>query len=74
MKTKHVVIGMMAAAAVGAVVGLLFAPEKGKDTRKKIRDGASDLADRVKDGAYDLAGKMKKGLRKNHLTDDVEVS
>ncbi|MGN6417329.1 MAG: YtxH domain-containing protein [Pseudobacter sp.] len=73
MKTKHVVIGMMAAAAVGAVAGLLFAPASGKDTRKKIADGACDLADSVKNGAYDLVGKAKKSLRKNHLTDDMEV-
>ncbi|QEC41367.1 YtxH domain-containing protein [Pseudobacter ginsenosidimutans] len=63
MKTKHVVIGMMAAAAVGAVCGLLFAPDKGKETRKKIRDGANDLA-----------GKVKKSIRKNHLTGEIEVS
>lgn len=63
MKAKHVVIGMMAAAAVGAIAGLLFAPNSGKDTRKKIKDAAGDLA-----------GKVKKGLRKNSLTGEMEVN
>lgn len=62
MKAKHVIIGMVAAAAVGALIGTLFAPEKGADTRKKLVDGANDLA-----------SKVKKGLRRNHVTDDIEV-
>lgn len=63
MKAKHVVIGMIAAAAVGALVGTLFAPDKGSETRKKIKDAADDLATKV-----------KKGLRKNHLTGEMEVT
>lgn len=44
------------------MVGTLFAPEKGSDTRKKIVDGANDLA-----------SKVKKGLRRNHVTGDMEI-
>jgi gas vesicle protein len=62
MKAKQILIGMIAAGAVGALVGTLFAPEKGMDTRKKIRDCADDLVNKV-----------KKGLRKNAATGNMEV-
>ena len=46
MSTKSkVLIGILGAAAAGVVIGLLLAPEKGKDTRKKIKDTAGDWAD-----------------------------
>lgn len=63
MKAKQILVGMIAAAAVGALVGTLFAPDKGADTRKKIKDTADDLVN-----------KMKKGLlRKNSSTGAMEV-
>lgn len=63
MKAKNILIGMIAAAAVGALVGTLFAPDKGNETRKKIRHKTDDLVDKV-----------KKGLRRNSTTGEMEVS
>jgi len=42
-------LGIVTAAAVGAVVGLLFAPEEGTKTRDKLRKGTNDLADELLD-------------------------
>ncbi|MCW3086189.1 MAG: Gas vesicle protein [Bacteroidetes bacterium] len=47
-------------AAAGAVLGMMFAPGKGSDLRKKISDNAGDLID-------ELTEKIKQG--KDTLTD-----
>lgn len=48
MNTKSkVILGILGAAAAGVVIGLLVAPEKGSDMRKKIRKTAGDWADNL---------------------------
>ena len=50
MSNNSKVIGaLLVGAAAGAVLGILFAPEKGQDTRKKILDGANGLSDDLKE-------------------------
>jgi len=41
--------GILLGAAVGAVLGILFAPDKGSATRGKISKKTGDLKDAVKD-------------------------
>lgn len=45
---KNYVIGLLAAAAVGVIAGILVAPAKGKDLRNDIKDRTKDLANKVK--------------------------
>ena len=47
--TSKIILGVVGAAAVGVASGMLLAPEKGADIRKKISDTASDLACKVGD-------------------------
>ena len=48
MNTKSkVVLGILGAAAAGVVIGLLIAPEKGSDMRKKLKKTASGWADNL---------------------------
>jgi gas vesicle protein len=44
---NKILIGILGAAAAGVVIGLLVAPEKGKDMRKKIKKTAGDWADNL---------------------------
>jgi gas vesicle protein len=41
--TTKMVLGIAVAAAAGAAIGMLMAPEKGSDLQKRIKVGASDL-------------------------------
>jgi gas vesicle protein len=42
---SKVLLGILGAAAAGVVIGLLVAPEKGADMRKRISRTAGDWAD-----------------------------
>jgi gas vesicle protein len=72
MATKSkVILGVLGAAAAGVLIGLLIAPEKGKDMRKKIRKTAGEWADnlgelwtRGKEAAEDAAEDAKDKVRK----------
>ncbi|HLP12987.1 MAG TPA: YtxH domain-containing protein [Flavobacteriales bacterium] len=54
---------LLVGAAIGGALGILFAPDKGAETRKKLFKGAKDLADdakeRVKDGIHNYSSKVK---------------
>ncbi|HTF19674.1 MAG TPA: YtxH domain-containing protein [Chryseolinea sp.] len=40
--TSKIVVGMAAAAAAGAIIGMLVAPEKGTDLQKRLASGTKD--------------------------------
>lgn len=40
--TTKMIIGITVAAAAGAAIGMLLAPEKGTDLQKKLKEGAND--------------------------------
>lgn len=40
--TTKVILGMAVAAAAGAAIGMLFAPEKGKDLQTRLAGGAKN--------------------------------
>jgi gas vesicle protein len=49
MSTGKVVVGLLAGIAAGAALGILFAPDKGTNTRKKISRKSEDLMDEFKE-------------------------
>ena len=55
MGAGKVFASVLAGAAAGAVLGILFAPDKGTETRRKIAEKGSDIAGTVKDKYNDIS-------------------
>jgi gas vesicle protein len=49
MSSGKVLLGVLAGVAVGAILGVLFAPDKGWNTRKRISKKAEDLTDDLRE-------------------------
>jgi len=49
MRSGKVLLGLLAGVAAGALLGVLFAPQKGSKTRKKILKTSEDYADNLKE-------------------------
>ena len=58
--TGKMIGALLVGAAIGGVLGILFAPDKGSETRKKIAGKTSDLADSLKDKFNELLEEAKK--------------
>ena len=52
-------LGFLAGAAVGALAGILFAPDKGSETRRKISKKTGDVTDGVKNAFNDFVDGVK---------------
>lgn len=50
---SKVVVALLAGLAAGAALGILFAPDKGTDTRDKLGQSLKDFGDSIKDRAAD---------------------
>lgn len=62
MSTGKVVLGTVAGLAIGGILGILFAPEKGSVTRKQITDKGNDFADELKSKYTDFADLISEKL------------
>jgi len=49
MNTGKILLGVLAGVAIGATLGILFAPDKGASTRKKISKKKDEYADELEE-------------------------
>jgi len=59
MKNSDVVVGVLGGLAVGAILGILFAPDKGSNTRIKIAEKGTDLKDNLKGNFNDFVASIE---------------
>ncbi|MCK9402234.1 MAG: YtxH domain-containing protein [Chitinophagaceae bacterium] len=58
--TGKVIGALLLGAAAGSILGILFAPDKGSKTRKKILDKGDDLTEAMKDKLDGFLEEVKK--------------
>jgi gas vesicle protein len=78
-QSKNILATAIAGMAVGTLLGVLFAPAKGSETRAAIADKASDLKDSAKDLKEEIKNKFSNNSMEpsdllNNLKDQVETT
>lgn len=61
MNTSKVLLGILGGVAVGAIIGVLMAPDKGSNTRKKLMDSGKGYIDDLKGKLDELTGNITNG-------------
>lgn len=67
--SSRTILAIMGAAAVGAIIGMLVAPEKGSDLRRKITDATGDWTSQLSDLL--AQGKEQLNNLKNKATNEA---
>jgi gas vesicle protein len=57
--TGKIIGALVLGIAIGGVLGVLFAPDKGSETRKKLSVKGDDLADGIKEKLDELLNEVK---------------
>ncbi|WP_179346149.1 YtxH domain-containing protein [Winogradskyella ursingii] len=67
-------LGVLAGTAIGAALGILFAPDRGSETRRRIAEEAAHGRDVVVDRASEIRNNIGNTLanQKGNLEDQVE--
>ena len=63
----------LAGAAIGAGLALLFAPQSGEETRKKVKEFSGKVTDEVKEGYEKVSSEAKKAIEQVKHTAEKAV-
>jgi len=69
-KTSEILVAFGAGIAIGGLLGVLFAPDKGSETRQKITETGKKMADKLKHNLR--TGKEKLDEQLSRVNDKVE--
>lgn len=77
MKSEEILLGVLAGVAVGALLGILFAPDKGSVTRRKISKMSEGYSDVIKEKFEDFLENVTQQYEKvmeevNDFTEKVD--
>jgi gas vesicle protein len=70
MSSGKFIVGLLAGVAAGALLGVLFAPDKGTETRKKISKKSKEFMDDVKSNYDDFVKNVSEKI--NSVKEDAE--
>ncbi|REH00840.1 YtxH domain-containing protein [Flavobacterium aquicola] len=75
MSTGKAVLGTVAGLAIGGILGILFAPEKGSVTRRQIADKGNDCVNDLKSKYEGFANTLKEKIQatKQEAKDIAEI-
>ena len=65
--TGNTILALLTGAAIGAGIGILFAPDKGTNTRRKIREGVDEAKENLNEKFSEVSEKL---VEKAFLTKD----
>lgn len=74
--TTKIIAAFAAGAVVGAIAGVLFAPDKGSETRRKIGEKGKKIADSMKNKIVASKEKLKsltENIRENEKEEIEEL-
>ncbi|MEQ5792472.1 YtxH domain-containing protein [Muricauda sp. NFXS6] len=76
MATRNgdIVLALLAGTIVGAGIGILFAPDKGKETREKIKRKAQDVTHDISEKASHAVDELSQSVheRRKKIEDKLE--
>ena len=72
--TGNTILALLTGAAIGAGIGILFAPDKGTNTRRKIREGVDEAKENLNEKFSEVSEKLveKAFLTKDNFDENFE--
>ncbi|AXO79925.1 YtxH domain-containing protein [Olleya aquimaris] len=72
-KNTNTALGLLLGGAIGTAVGILFAPDKGSNTRKKLKEDAVATKDKLTDSALHMKDQVTSTLTSKKHTLDTQL-
>lgn len=73
--SSNTILGILAGTAIGATLGILFAPDKGSSTRRKLVEESNSMVDSVAQNANQLTHQIANSFtsHKRDLKNEVDA-